>query len=171
MDPAFPATRDEGGFLTRRRVTSAHGFAELRPLEGAGVLSGTDYCGQLSEGWAGGMTTDTSTYKFSGIIDGVANSAECSAAGGQWQSHSYSGYSYILRADGIRVIEGMDYSEYNDLSNVPHVVDGVAYNLDENGNMVAIADLSAVPVPAAVWLFGSGLLGLVGFTRRRKQAA
>ena len=29
---------------------------------------------------------------------------------------------------------------------------------------------SPAPVPAAVWLFGSGLLGLVGVARRRKQA-
>ena len=29
---------------------------------------------------------------------------------------------------------------------------------------------SVVPVPAAVWLFGSGLLGLIGVTRRKKQA-
>ena len=27
---------------------------------------------------------------------------------------------------------------------------------------------SAVPIPAAVWLFGSGLLGLVGMARRKK---
>jgi hypothetical protein len=30
--------------------------------------------------------------------------------------------------------------------------------------------VSAVPVPAAVWLFGSGLLGLVGIARRKKKA-
>ena len=29
---------------------------------------------------------------------------------------------------------------------------------------------TAVPVPAAVWLFGSGLLGLVGVARRKKAA-
>jgi len=31
-------------------------------------------------------------------------------------------------------------------------------------------DVSAVPVPAAVWLFGSGLLGLIGIARRKKTA-
>jgi len=31
-------------------------------------------------------------------------------------------------------------------------------------------NVSAVPVPAAVWLFGSGLLGLAGLARRRKVA-
>lgn len=29
--------------------------------------------------------------------------------------------------------------------------------------------LNAVPVPAAVWLFGSGLIGLIGIARRRKS--
>ncbi len=30
--------------------------------------------------------------------------------------------------------------------------------------------VSAVPVPPAVWLFGSGLIGLVGFARRKKAS-
>jgi hypothetical protein len=29
---------------------------------------------------------------------------------------------------------------------------------------------NAVPVPAAVWLFGTALLGLIGFGKRRKVA-
>ena len=33
---------------------------------------------------------------------------------------------------------------------------------------VQSGDVSAVPVPAAAWLFGSGLLGLVGVARRKK---
>lgn len=34
----------------------------------------------------------------------------------------------------------------------------------------AMGSVSAVPVPAAVWLFGSGLLGLAGVARRRKTS-
>ena len=32
-----------------------------------------------------------------------------------------------------------------------------------------VRDVSAVPVPAAVWLFGSGMLGLIGFARRKAR--
>ncbi|MGB5475144.1 MAG: VPLPA-CTERM sorting domain-containing protein [Gammaproteobacteria bacterium] len=38
-----------------------------------------------------------------------------------------------------------------------------------DGSVLSV-DAAVVPVPAAVWLFGSGLLGLVGIARR-KQAA
>ena len=30
-------------------------------------------------------------------------------------------------------------------------------------------DVSAVPIPAAIWLFGSGLIGLIGVARRKKS--
>lgn len=41
---------------------------------------------------------------------------------------------------------------------------GVYYGLHLEGTV------NAVPIPAAVWLFGSGLLGLVGIARRKKKA-
>jgi hypothetical protein len=37
-------------------------------------------------------------------------------------------------------------------------------------NVSFTADVNAVPVPAAVWLFGSGLIGLVGIARKKKAA-
>ena len=142
-------------------------YYNLVSFMGADVIPNTDYCGALSADWVAG-SRGPGVYKYAGIIDGVTDAAGCTAAGGEWQSHAYPGFAFILRADGIRVVEAMDYSVYSDLSNVPIVIDGVAYNQDENGNLIAIADLSAVPVPAAVWLFGSGLIGLVGVARRRK---
>ena len=41
------------------------------------------------------------------------------------------------------------------------------YNLDLG--IRVLGDVSAVPVPAAVWLFGSGLLGLFGFMRKTSR--
>ena len=48
------------------------------------------------------------------------------------------------------------------------VFDG--YDAQENrisGNTLAV-DLAPIPVPAAVWLFGTGLIGLVAVARRKK---
>jgi hypothetical protein len=39
-----------------------------------------------------------------------------------------------------------------------------------NANFNATLSPAPIPVPAAVWLFGSGLLGLVGIARRKKSA-
>lgn len=55
----------------------------------------------------------------------------------------------------------LDYSTFipvNDSSGLG----GLSYELHLEGTIA-----SAVPVPAAVWLFGSGLIGLFGFSRRR----
>jgi hypothetical protein len=48
----------------------------------------------------------------------------------------------------------------------------IQYDAGGGGNFLFNVDditTSAVPIPGAIWLFGSGLLGLIGISRRRKQ--
>lgn len=113
---------------------------------GASVVpgySGSGDCGMVTAEWAGGAR-GPGVKKFDSILEGVGDAAACSAAGGEWQTHAYSGYAFILRADAERFIDYFDESVYGP--------DPMA---------------APVPVPAAVWLFGSGLLGLIGVARRR----
>ena len=42
--------------------------------------------------------------------------------------------------------------------------------LGQYGIEVRMTEMPAIPVPAAVWLFASGLLGLIGIAGRRKAA-
>jgi hypothetical protein len=44
------------------------------------------------------------------------------------------------------------------------------FNIPRSTGTVSWAQFTVVPVPAAVWLFGSGLLGLIGIARRKKAA-
>ncbi len=46
--------------------------------------------------------------------------------------------------------------------------DGNLYTIDNVDNL-SIIKLSAVPIPAAIWLFGSGLIGLIGIARRKRS--
>lgn len=46
--------------------------------------------------------------------------------------------------------------------------DGASLFVDPIYATLNISPVSAVPVPAAVWLFGSGLIGLAGIARRKK---
>lgn len=41
--------------------------------------------------------------------------------------------------------------------------------ISEVGGLQPVVDVAQVHVPAAVWLFGSGLIGLVGVARRKKS--
>jgi len=69
---------------------------------------------------------------------------------------------------GIYVLD-IDLADFNFLGSSP--VETIRLNI---GNASAVPSFigayntSPIPVPAAVWLFGSGLLGLVGVARRKK---
>ena len=52
----------------------------------------------------------------------------------------------------------------------------VAYGVDANGDRTGVEfqvdpfTIQAVPIPAAVWLFGTGLIGLIGVARCKARA-
>jgi hypothetical protein len=62
-----------------------------------------------------------------------------------------------------------DYDDWGDISNLDQFAPGGS---SPNAlDLLIYKDVSAVPVPAAVWLFGTALIGLVGFGKRKSKAA
>ena len=51
------------------------------------------------------------------------------------------------------------------------IQDGQSFNLDSKKFSANGFQVTTVPVPAAVWLFGSGLLGMVSIAKRKKRTA
>jgi hypothetical protein len=78
-----------------------------------------------------------------------------------------SSYDAMLLYDGSAGGVGLDLSE-SGFEWIQYVkvegVEGFA-----GGEIDAFSDVAAVPVPAAVWLLGSGLLALFGIRRRRRD--
>lgn len=62
------------------------------------------------------------------------------------------------------VVASMNASAKNGFADASHTF---TMEFENDSGLTASAQVSAVPVPAAVWLFGSGLVGLVSMSRRR----
>lgn len=77
-------------------------------------------------------------------------------------------WDVVANVDGTTSYVSTAVTDSNGTNAVPGLamIDGPFQGYNANFNMTT----SAVPVPAAVWLFGSGLLGLVGVARRKKSA-
>ena len=79
---------------------------------------------------------------------------------------------YMNEVGELHLLGVENYTTGNDYVYGDHQVDYLNFNYDVNGTLgfsVWMVRPSAVPVPAAVWLFGSGLLGLVGIARLKKK--
>ncbi|MFW5425880.1 MAG: hypothetical protein ACKE8G_02470 [Methylophagaceae bacterium] len=63
-------------------------------------------------------------------------------------------------------MEGLD--EYHVFAITGDTVLSVFMHVTEPGDWIRVITASAVPVPAAIWLFGSALFGLVGLRRKTK---
>ena len=89
-------------------------------------------------------------------FNATSNALDCS------MSNLINGASVLLGISGLSAVSGI-----TSLTTATSIM-GSRDNNDANNIALAITQVSAVPVPAAVWLFGTALIGLVGFGRRRK---
>ncbi|MFC1589229.1 VPLPA-CTERM sorting domain-containing protein [Pseudomonadota bacterium] len=139
------------------------------------VASGTAFFGQ---NWTAhsGTTFGPGTYSIATIEGGTFTGITVGA--GQVGGHILFNWGVVADIDVVNVwdVAGDVYTSTDVLNGSPAagdgvlglgMIDGAFAGFNANFDFVAPA---AVPVPAAVWLFGSGLLGLVGVARRKKSA-
>ena len=112
--------------------------------------------------------TGITAYTIQLLAGGNVIAEDVNSLGGGIAEGTFStaSLSFVTGADvlmnqalGIRLINQNDI----DLSNLADWASSVDFDDVQ-------LSVSAVPVPAAVWLFGTALIGLVGFGKRRKVA-
>lgn len=121
---------------------------------------------------SGSMTEADDAFNFNGYDSITINVSAGELLDFSFQSANASALTPVDNSSGTN-LEGLGImtgdSELNSLEQLV-----LAYNDNrisgdaDYDDMLVRADFSAVPVPAAAWLFGSGLLGLIGAARRRK---
>jgi len=118
---------------------------------------------------------------FTGMDDGTAGYNHHA----EWNTDYLSGvYEAPAIADDPHGTNGVAYLTHGDSSTVTfHAMADQVYSIYFGGNEVGgqnfgdldgyvlnVSTVSAVPVPAAAWLFGTGLMGLVSLGRRKQKA-
>ena len=95
-------------------------------------------------------------------LEMVTNNTPFGAGINAWTSGFAS--TLLLGLNGQAVVSGKDGNNPPSCGASNVLCDGIG----EVGVAVAYENLSAVPVPAAAWLFASAMIGLAGFGRRKK---
>jgi hypothetical protein len=88
----------------------------------------------------------------------------------------FGGFDVAIRGDmgfGLDPLSFTIVSAGDSIASYTHALTNKGFlfaaKLSKDAPMAFIAS-SAVPLPAAVWLFGSGLLGIIGMARRKRTA-
>jgi hypothetical protein len=137
---------------------------------------GPDFLGDLTAFDGGTLSFDMATFAGGGPtfpsfgnlrIQGgglvATNDVAASAPVGGWQNYStaFDAASWgVSSADWLTILSNVT------LFGIPtDAFDGADTIGIDN---VTLSAINPVPVPAAAWLFGTALIGLVGFSKRRK---
>lgn len=119
-----------------------------------------------------GMKVTTGSSR-TGFIDHVINQGPAPMAMTTWNTAALCTAVNIEDCKGVNPSGGLPLFD-DGIAGSPMIdgpFPGMNINIDiGSGNSMVVIGISAVPVPPALWLFGSGLLGLVGIAKRKKAA-
>ena len=149
-------------------------FSTGGPVAGSGTVSGT---GQLDLDFTGRTGTAQFFPQYAGAAWNIDNSTKITGTG------VYEGFTTGADSNTDPVSGTVALTLTG--TNLAATASGFAGQLVSVGNVgsawtsfdgtpyseVYNITVTPVPVPAAVWLFGSGLVGLAGIARRRRQSA
>jgi hypothetical protein len=119
--------------------------------------------------------TEANTISIVGDVPGL-NVEQTTLLSGSFSSFTYTaipasgGTTEIFSGQGPDIKDPELLAALGVPANTPF--DFFGFTIESVNGTVVSTDIvnTAVPVPATVWLFGSGLLGLVGIARRKKTA-
>jgi hypothetical protein len=127
-------------------------------------------------GWDLGLFDDTAALTDANALNlGVSAEVSFTAAGsGNWNAINLSGGSKLLLGGKqfvFAITDGFADNWFEATSATLQAVNTTNYEVTFANGVSQVYSFDAiptvVPVPAAVWLFGSGLIGLVGLARRK----
>lgn len=101
----------------------------------------------------------SNTFDTLDLVSGVGSEILSAA------SSSFNPYTHALSGTGNLIMISGNYHDLNCKNK------DVTQDIECEAYKVSNITVSAIPVPAAVWLFGSGLLSMAALARRRRQKA
>jgi hypothetical protein len=145
-------------------TTANFNFGDINPF------GPTSKWRQYADNFTGlAVTPVNSTAAVAGEQYGVFTPADGQPYAGDFWGNNWGGsFTNFDAGNGLDVVSALFLASTTDGSSFPADTLGVNIELTSNGQLIIGSGASQVPVPAAAWLFGSGLLGMVGVARRRR---